>query len=58
MSTCSFWLKSYYSIVLIKYVPSVTKKERIKFEENKGRGTLFTARSQRVLLADVGENTT
>jgi len=59
MSTCSFWLKSFYSIVLKKYVLSVTKKkERIKFEENKGRCTLFTARSLRVLLADVGENTT
>jgi len=33
------------------------KKERKKFEENKGRSTLFTARSLRVLLADVGENT-
>jgi hypothetical protein len=58
MSTCSYWFKSYYSIVLIKYVLSVTKKERIKIEENKGRCTLFTARSLQVLLADVGENTT
>jgi hypothetical protein len=58
MSTYLFWLKSYYSIVLIKYVLSVTKKERLKTEEHKGRRTLFTARSLRVLLADVGENTT
>ena len=58
MSTFSFWLKSFYSIVVIKYVLSVTKKERTKIEENKGRCTLFTARSLRVLLADVGENTT
>jgi hypothetical protein len=59
-STFSFWLKSYDSIVLIKFVLNVTKnkKKRIKVGENKGRCTLFTARSLRVLLADVGENTT